>query len=460
MAFSLSKTQFQLFEECPVALWLERFHPEWLPPPDANELAAQQKGNEVDAAARGLWPGGRLLTGGWEATRAALAGDDQVFFQPLVAAEQEGLLCRADVLCREGAVWDIWEVKASKRVKEEHYHDVGFQFHCLERAGLPVGLTRIVHLNGDYVRRGEIDLAELFTVVDITRGMKTRLPALKRRIHRALDFTGRWRGSAKTDDVLKLCTDAAKCPWSAALRRGLAGEPVPVAHPPAVASPERAYLTDEARLRRFLGDLRYPLHYFDYETYDPAIPWYDGYRPYEFIPFQFSLDIVPAPGAPPEHHEFLAMADADPVPELVRHLQAWTRPTGSFLAWFAPFEKGRNEEMACRYPQAAAFLRDVNRRMADLMVPFRKKGGMVHHPDSNGSASLKVITPLLVGDRYAQLRIREGGAAMSAWPQLIGRAPLDGDRGKLQRDMLAYCAVDTMNLVEIHDWLRRRLVEK
>src|SRR5262249_3535262 len=56
----------------------------------------------------------------------------------------------------------------------------------------------------------------------------------------------------------------------------------------------------------FLRRLRYPVHYLDFETFSTAIPLFDGLRPYQQVPFQFSLHILNAPGAEPEHRMFLA----------------------------------------------------------------------------------------------------------------------------------------------------------
>jgi hypothetical protein len=449
--FTLSKTKFKRYRECPVALWLELFRPEWLGELDTTRQQAIASGNEVDREACSLFPDGRLVNAP-EETAAALRHAETVF-QPTVSAPEEGWLCRPDILRRAaGGAWDILEVKASTRVKDEHLDDIGFQAICLAAAGLNTGRLKIVHLDGGYVRHGDLVPELLFSVDDVTRAVRDRLPDLKEAMRRAVSIAGAWDGTERLDALLRLCPHDGECEASTILANGGM-----MATAKAEAAPHLAHVTDEARLRRVLGDLRYPLHYFDYETFMPAVPWYDGYRPFEPVPFQFSLDIEMSPGGELRHHEFLARRDVDPTADLVAALRKATLAEGNFVVWYAPFESTRNREIAAREPHAAALMKDVNARMFDLLLLFKRRGGLVSHPGFRGSASLKAVVPAMFGDRYGSLDIHNGGMAMVAWPQLIGRAPYDGQPAALERAMLEYCAMDTMVMVDLMRWLRRQL---
>src|SRR5262249_12382656 len=83
----------------------------------------------------------------------------------------------------------------------------------------------------------------------------------------------------------------------------------------------------------------YPLYFFDYETYAPAIPAFDGFSPYQRIPFQFSLHVLPGPGATLEHFEFLQEECSDPTRRVAELLGEYIRPQGSVVVWYAPFER-------------------------------------------------------------------------------------------------------------------------
>ena len=59
------------------------------------------------------------------------------------------------------------------------------------------------------------------------------------------------------------------------------------------------------------GRLRSPASFLDFETINPAIPLYIGTRPYERIPFQWSLHVLDGSGNL-THREFLNPDAEDP----------------------------------------------------------------------------------------------------------------------------------------------------
>ncbi|MEZ4484499.1 MAG: DUF2779 domain-containing protein [Syntrophotaleaceae bacterium] len=52
------------------------------------------------------------------------------------------------------------------------------------------------------------------------------------------------------------------------------------------------------------------------------MPPFDGVRPYQKIPFQYSLHIQQEAGTEPEHFEYLAQPKVDPRRELIEQLLA------------------------------------------------------------------------------------------------------------------------------------------
>lgn len=484
----ITKTDFLHWRECPIRLWLERVRPDLLPPPDSNLQALFAQGNEVDAAAREAFPGGIMVSGVGETAAAEtrrLMGEAGTVFQPTFFSG-DGLTCRADIIRRDErtGAWDIFEVKSSTSVKEEHLHDVAFQALCLSRAGVKLRKLHLVYVNNRYVRRGPLDFQALFHVEDVTNEARRLEASVARGAASAAAVLG-W-GRDVTPALITSCGDPETCLWARVALAGVADDewaglllglpsglvrawlearavaagsvpggllaelgPGPWPKPPASGAAKVNF----AGLRRELAGLEYPLYYLDYETYSPPIPWYDGYRPYQRVPFQFSLDVVATPGVGPVHHDFLATADEDPGPAVAEALARVIGPRGRVLAWNASFETGVNREIAAREPRHARFFEGVNRRVYDPMLVF-KKGRLYADPRLGRKYSLKSVAPLLVGDPYAGLNIREGATASNAWPALIGRSPYDGDREQLRRDMLAYCAVDTMSMVRVVEKLR------
>ena len=86
-------------------------------------------------------------------------------------------------------------------------------------------------------------------------------------------------------------------------------------------------------------------------------------------------------------------------------------------------------------------------RVADLMVPFRKKH--LYTPDMNGSYSLKAVLPALVPDlSYSNLEIQEGGSAGLTYESLYNDTGPESIATK-RENLLKYCELDTLSMVRI-----------
>ena len=166
------------------------------------------------------------------------------------------------------------------------------------------------------------------------------------------------------------------------------------------------------------------------------------------MPFQYSLHVLSKPQAKLQHYEFLADKYADPAHDLAKSLSKIIKSKGNVIAWNASFEMGCNEEMGKRYPKYKKFFQSVNKRMYDLMMIFRN--GYYVHKDFQGSASLKKVLPVLVPKlSYQELNISEGGTASDSWREMIEPDTSAKDKKQIYNDLLKYCELDTMAMVEI-----------
>jgi hypothetical protein len=209
---------------------------------------------------------------------------------------------------------------------------------------------------------------------------------------------------------------------------------------------------DRAALAAFLSQIEYPVSYLDFETIGTAIPLFDGVKPYQQVPFQYSLHIVRQPGADPEHHSFLAEGTADPRPEFMRQLRADLPETGSVVAYNAGFETGRLKECCELLPEYKPWLRKVTPRIVDLLLPFR--GFRYHHPNQNGSNSMKSVLPALTGQGYEKLTIQEGNAASREFLRVTFGDVTAAERRRVRQDLQEYCGLDTLGMVQIVERLK------
>jgi hypothetical protein len=209
---------------------------------------------------------------------------------------------------------------------------------------------------------------------------------------------------------------------------------------------------DHHSIRSFLRLLRYPIHLLDFETIWTALPLFDGTRPYEQIPFQYSLHILDELDAAPEHHMFLAEGRKDPRPELLSRLKAAIRNSGSIVAYNANFEAARLRECCKSFPEFSSWFEQFSDRFVDPLGPFRAFN--YYHPQQSGSASMKAVLPALTGKHYGHLAIQEGVMASSEFLRITYADDVDEvERQRVRRELEMYCSQDTEGMI----WIIRRL---
>jgi hypothetical protein len=205
---------------------------------------------------------------------------------------------------------------------------------------------------------------------------------------------------------------------------------------------------DKNAVKAFLDSLWFPLCFMDFETtYMVPIPLFDGMRPYEQLPFQFSLHVIEKEGADPVHYAYLAKDLKNPCEEFLSNLLAAIPPGACILTWNKAFEVKRLKELTAKFPEKSAEISTVVEHIWDLMALFRDKS--IYHWKFNGSYSIKNVLPAQVdGFSYENLPINSGDMASAAWVRMIQEPDLD-EQQRLYSELLEYCHLDTLAMVLI-----------
>ncbi|MRR11113.1 DUF2779 domain-containing protein, partial [bacterium] len=314
----LSKSRYQTGLQCERALWLATHTPECADPIGESQQWVFDQGTEVGRLAQGLFPGGTEVTEGHRETESALATtarllaqETSVLYEP--AFYFDGVLVRVDVLVRVGDEWDLYEVKSSSRVKDQHITDAAVQTYVIEGCGLPVRRSGIVHLNTGYIYEGgEYDLARLFTIEDVTADVRAYLPGVPSQLAR---FREMLEGPEPEVAIGAHCRSPYTCSYSGYCHAFLPREH-PITELPRISEGALHSLLDagitcigdipdsftglsasQARtrdaivrgepavdldgLRSDLARLTWPLYHLDFETVNPGLPLWAGTRPYQ-----------------------------------------------------------------------------------------------------------------------------------------------------------------------------------
>jgi hypothetical protein len=169
---------------------------------------------------------------------------------------------------------------------------------------------------------------------------------------------------------------------------------------------------------------------------------YDNVRPYQSIPFQYSLHVLKAASAKPEHYSFLADGKKDPRPELLKLLKKLLGNSGSIIAYNAGFEKGKLADASATFIEYKDWFESIQKRIIDLLSPFRSFD--YYHPDQNGTASIKAVLPSLTGKSYKGMEIADGGTASNEYLRVTFGVVDTLDRQHVRNQLEEYCGLDTM----------------
>ena len=168
----LSKSQYIRGLQCHKALWLYRHRRELMSAPDANREAMFATGHRVGELAKLRFPGGSEIefdsdnfAGMIDQTARLIGAGAEVIYEATFISG--GVLVMADILRHNGASWDFCEVKSSTRVKPYHYNDAAVQWHVLSQH-IPLGRAQVMHINNRYRFAHQLDIEQLFTIVDVT----------------------------------------------------------------------------------------------------------------------------------------------------------------------------------------------------------------------------------------------------------------------------------------------------
>ncbi len=488
----LSKSEYIMFLKHPAWLWLKKHDKAKLPPVDDNTQAIFDAGHLFEAFAEQRFPDGlRLGFLNYDeylslplGTKQALLDGATTIFQGRF--EHENITCICDIVeVVDDNTLDLYEIKSSTEAKLEHELDLVFQLVVLESCGYTVRNIAVIHVNRDYVRHGDVDGKEMTKVTDITEQVKARRNQTQKSIEQAIAVM---KASIRPDLSPSLCRLGSLREWLKIYRGIVPVEPGSIfdlymitadqiktlesKNVTKLANIPDDFELSEKQLRQitavkhnkpsiapekiqaFLNNLTYPLYFLDYETLSSVVPYFDGTKPYQQIPFQYSLHILDTPDGELRHTEYLHRDMSNPTRPLSDALKWDIGETGTILTWNAVFEKGCNNLMAQLFYEYAGFYHSLNDRIVDLMLPF--SNGWHHHKDFNGSSSIKNVLPVLIPElTYKSLGIQDGGAAQRLWMEVILDGKRNDEKEQILNDLVEYCKLDTLAMVKIYEYLRK-----
>ena len=501
--FNLSKKQYCDAVRCPKMLWLKNNKPEVF-----DEAAVDQSllenGKKIRDLAKSYF--GEYAEVPYDGDGSKMICKTKEFIDggtPVIAKASfsyNGLFCSVDILKKSDAGYEIYEVKSSTTVYEQHStevkkcykDDAAYQYYVLSKCGIQICRVCIVYVNKKYnfSSADGLDLKQFFNFEDITDEVRQKMPEVEANIERfreymdqneepadaigehckkphecgcwqyctrhlpkpnVFDITGRGREFPLSTKIKYYrqgtisFEDLSKCP-DVTQKQMLQIEHQLKDLPPHV---------EKENIQDFLNELSYPLYFLDFEAFPPAIPQYDNSKPYEKITFQYSLHSIEAEGGELKHTEFLAYPGADPRRAVAEQLCRDIPENVCVLAYHASFEKGRIKELSNLYPDLATHLLNIHGNIKDLEVPFQDKH--YYTRAMQGLTSIKVVLPALFPNDpeldYHNLEgVHNGLDASATFAAMAEMSQEELERSRQQ--LLKYCGLDTLAMVKIWQKLK------
>jgi hypothetical protein len=454
--------------------------------PNESEQVVFDSGTKVGELAQQLFPGGVLVpyeglsfTKQVAQTGTALVSGETTIYEATFVHDE--VLVKVDILHKADDGWELYEVKSSTGCKNVYLDDIAIQWHTVTGSGLPLVRAYLVHINNSYVRRGTIDVQGLFTLFDVTDESRARQQMVTDEVQQQkgmltgdepcigigpqcdnpypCDFKQHCWADIPKPSIFDLC-DIGRPNVFELYQQGIVRlEDLSVS---SLGWRQQLHVNgllqkknhlDLPALRAFLDGLWFPRCHLDFETtYMTPVPLFNGTRPYEQIPFQFSLHIEDAAGAEVRHVEFLADGDADPQEAFMQALTASLPENACILTWNKTFETSRLKDLARRMPHWQPAVDIIIPNVRDLMQPFKDKS--FYHWQFEGSYSIKKVLPALVdGLSYDGMGVSNGEEASLTWLRLRNVVPAE-EKVMLRKALLDYCRLDTLAMVKILEKMR------
>jgi hypothetical protein len=491
---NLSKSKLLAYRQCPKRLWLE-IHRRDLIVLSTSTQTSMALGHEVGAIARKIYDHegcGHFLDLVQLGFSELLAQSKTLIEEanaPLFEAgfSANGALALADILLpvNDGnkRAWRMVEVKSSTSVKDYHRDDVAIQAYVARAAGVPLQSIAVAHIDSTWIYQGNGDYRGVLVESDLTSEAFARGVEVESWIAGAQDVA-----ASISEPLTRIggqCNSPHACSFQTYCWRSMLRAEYPVSWLPNIKGkalkacvafdaadmrdvPDHLLNAQQLRVKNCTIDqevyfdsegaandlVTYPLpgYFLDFETAMFAVPIWAGTRPYQQIPFQFSLHVLSSTGEL-LHQEFLDLSGDDPRLPFTQALVDTCGVEGPIFVYSARFEKTRIKELADRFPDLRTRLLDINSRMVDLLDIAVDR---YYHPRQQGSWSIKNVLPAIAPDLgYEQLDgVQNGEMAMTAFKEAIEENCSIDRKKVIETQLRQYCALDTLAMVKIWEVFR------
>ena len=473
----LTKSKFMNGLQCSRLLWFA--DRKLLPEITLFDEHKFSQGHDFEEYVKKLFPSGVDLNGlefkeNLEKTKELVEQGKTIFE---AGFKVDGLFIRADLIKPNEGNWELYEIKSTTKSKPQHIPDLAFQKFVIEKTGLKINKCFLIYLNKEYIKNGKINPEKLIVQEEVTEQVN-EVQDIEKHVQEFKEVME--MPEYKDIPISQNCNKPYACPlkkkcWGTLPENNVLqltnwrvywklfndgiqdiknipeGTKLNSKDEALIESLENNPHVSKEHIKQFLDSLNYPLYHFDFETFDTAVPIFDKSKPYQKIPFQYSLHIEQKNGNV-KHKGFLAEGNEDPRIAMLQQMKTDLEGTGDIIVFNKSFEISVMKKLAENFPEHENWLLQAINRIVDLADPFR--AFYYYNNSQKGSYSIKKVLPAITGKSYSELEINNGADASMLYFYSHIKSKLT-NKEEIRANLLKYCGLDTEGMVWIIDELEK-----
>jgi predicted RecB family nuclease len=489
MSSPISKSAFMKAEQCLKHFFLYKNHPYLRDSLSKEKQLIFKRGTDVGVFAQQLFPNGIDVTVGEkrdqqlfaEKTKHLIAQGTKTIYEATFIFDD--LLVMVDILHKQEDKWIAYEVKSSLKITDTYVKDACFQYYVIKNCLPDLVDFNLLTLNPKYVLEGELEIQKLFKATSIMKDAlknadyfshktqiaklsleQNKIPDIKIGAHcfqpYDCDFLGTcWKNINEPNSVLtlgKLTKQAMFELYDQNIKRineididTILHKEVKIQVKAAIEQKEQIF-KEEVEL--FVSNIKQPACSLDIEVWMPAIPYYNGTKPFQQIPFLFSM--ISEDNGIVKNYSYFKPIEEDFRREFLEHILLVTKDFQSILMFDKSLEETVLNQLAVLYPEYTSDIANFKNKIVDLAEPIRK--GNYYHPEMKGNFTLKSIAPLVNQESgFDNLGIQSGISAMYMYESLLEQNAIEAEHIKQQ--LVDYCEMDALITYQLLNFFKSKI---
>ncbi len=485
----ISKSAFMKAEQCLKHFYLYKKHPNLRDKLSKETQFVFKRGTDIGIFAQQLFPNGVDVTKDekWnhelfaQRTLQLIANGAETIYEATFIYDD--LLVMVDILHKQNEQWYAYEVKSSLKITETYIKDACFQYFVIKNALPNLADFSLLTLNPKYVLQGEINVQELFKTTSILKDAIKNVPYFKYKVQQAkltleqnkipnikigthcfhpydCDFLGLcWKNIYDSTSIFSI----GKLSKAAILEfyqnnilhvedidiTTISKEDIKIQVKAVKENEEQCQIE---KIAPYISLVKEPYCSLDIEVWMPGLPFYQNTRPFQQIPFLFSMNYEE--DGIQKQYSFIKPIEEDNRKHFLEQILEATKPFKSILMFDKTLENGVLNQLVELFPEYQEEVNELKQKIVDLEEPIRKN--YFYHPEMKGNFTLKSLAPLVnKEDGFNKLQIQSGVVAMYEYESLLQKNSIEQEA--LKQQLIDYCEMDALITYQLFHYYKNKI---